>query len=112
MSLAPQTRRSFLKEAAVAAGGVAVASAMAGVATQALAEGSTDPNGLPESWDIETDVVVMGYGYSAIASAISAAVEGSQVQVFEKAPEEEAGGNSSVCCGYFNLVSGEGAFDY
>ncbi len=111
-SATQQTRRGFLKGAALAAGSVAVASASMGVATQALAEGSADPNGLPEAWDIETDVVVMGYGYSAIASAISAAVEGSQVQVFEKAPEAEAGGNSSVCCGYFNLVSGDGAFEY
>lgn len=110
------SRRSFLKGAAAA--GVAATAAAAGLTATANAVESAatstaaDPNAIPESWDIETDVVVMGYGYSAMASAISAAVEGSKVQMFEKAPEEEAGGNSSVCCGYFNLVSGEGSFDY
>jgi hypothetical protein len=114
MDMAKTTRRSFVKGAAgMAAAGLAAAglgSAAAHASEASAAEG--DPNALPASWDIETDVVVMGYGYAAMASAISAAVEGSSVQVFEKAPEEEAGGNSSVCCGYFNLVSGSGSFDY
>lgn len=106
------SRRAFLKGAATAgiAAGVMGASAALADETAGVVEGS--PNAVPESWDVETDVVVVGYGYAAQASAISAAVEGSKVQVFEKAPEAEAGGNSSVCCGFFNLVSGDGSFDY
>lgn len=108
MGTTSTTRRSFIAGAATVATGLAACAATA----QAHEAGCTSPNALPESWDVETDVVVMGYGYAAMASAISAAVEGSQVQVFEKAPEAEAGGNSAVCCGYFNLVSGDGSFEY
>ncbi|MBS5450901.1 MAG: FAD-binding protein [Coriobacteriia bacterium] len=105
------SRRSFI--AGAAAAGVAAATlATAPARASEAAPAAGDPNALPEAWDIETDVVVMGYGYAAQISAISAALEGSKVQVFEKAPEAEAGGNSAVCCGYFNLVSGEGSFDY
>lgn len=104
------TRRSFLKGAAAA--GAAVAGIAAGAASASATEAAASANAVPQAWDVETDVVVMGYGYAAQASAISAAVAGSKVQVFEKAPEEHAGGNSSVCCGFFNLVAGEGAFDY
>ena len=106
MSVSTTTsRRSFLKGATAG-----VAASALGMASVALAdEAAGDPNAAPETWDVETDVVVMGYGYAGQASAISAAVEGSKVQVFEKAPEEYAGGNSSVCCGYFNIVTGEGS---
>ncbi|MEE8717225.1 MAG: FAD-binding protein [Coriobacteriales bacterium] len=108
------TRRGFVTGAAVAAGAALAGQALGGRPARAQEKASTDgdPNAVPSSWDVETDVVVMGYGYSAMASAISAAVEGSRVQVFEKAPEQYAGGNSSVCCGYFNLVSGSGSLDY
>lgn len=98
------TRRTFLKGAAAAAVGAGALAAAAHADEGAAA--------VPQNWDVETDVVVMGYGFAGQASAISAAVEGSRVQVFEKAPEEYAGGNSSVCCGYFNIVTGEGSFDY
>ena len=105
------SRRSFLKGAATAGIAAGVMGASVALADEA-APASADPNGIPETWDIETDVVVMGYGYAGQASAISAAVEGSKVQVFEKAPQEYAGGNSAVCCGYFNIVTGEGSFEY
>ena len=94
MSVSTTTsRRSFLKGA-----GAGVAASALGIASAAIAdEAAGGPNAAPEAWDVETDVVVMGYGYAGQASAISAAVEGSKVQVFEKAPEEYAGGNSSAC---------------
>lgn len=112
--MAATTRRAFVGAAAGVVAGVAGAAgvALASQAESPKADAAGGPNAIPETWDVETDVVVMGYGYAAMASAISAAVEGSSVQVFEKAPEEEAGGNSAVCCGYFNLVSGSGSFDY
>lgn len=104
------SRRSFVKGATAA--GMSMAAALAAATNVAFAETPAHINDLPESWDIETDVVVMGFGFAGEASAISAAAAGSQVQVFEKAPKEHAGGNSAVCCGYIQLASGEGAADY
>ncbi|WP_080800745.1 FAD-binding protein [Arabiibacter massiliensis] len=106
-------RRDFLKGAAVIAAGAA-AMGMAGCSTggaDAAADAATSGKRAcePEAWDAETDVVVMGYGFAGEASAISAAAEGSQVIVFEKAPEEHAGGNSAVSCGFLNICSGDGA---
>lgn len=50
-------------------------------------------------WDEETDVVVMGFGGSGAATAIGAAEAGAEVMVFEKAPEGQEGGNTSVSGG-------------
>ena len=107
---ATPSRRSFVKGATAA--GMSLAAALGASATAAMAASDPTANAVPESWDIETDVVVMGYGFAGEASAISAAAEGCQVQVFEKAPEEHAGGNSAVCCGFIQLASGPGAVDY
>lgn len=109
------SRRAFLASAAVtgaAAAAAATAAQLTAHASEPTPAAGAGPNAVPESWDLETDVVVMGYGYAAMSGAISAALEGSQVQVFEKAPEEDAGGNSAVCCGYFNIVSGSGSYEY
>lgn len=100
------SRRSFVKSATAA--GMSLAAALGASASLAMADSNPTANAIPESWDIETDVVVMGYGFAGEASAISAA----SVQVFEKAPEEHAGGNSAVCCGFIQLASGPGAVDY
>lgn len=50
-------------------------------------------------WDEETDVVVMGFGGAGGTAAIGAADEGVDVMVFEKAPEGQEGGNTSVSGG-------------
>lgn len=102
-------RRDFLKGAAVAAAGAAVMG-MAGCSEAGSASAAAGKRAVePEAWDAETDVVVMGYGFAGQAAAISAAAAGSQVVIFEKAPEEHAGGNSAVCCGFLNICSGDGA---
>lgn len=105
-------RRAFLKGSVVIAAGATV-TGLAACSSDNTPASATDASGKrevePEKWDSETDVVVMGYGYAGQASAISAAVEGSKVIIFEKAPEEHAGGNSSVCCGFLNICSGDGA---
>jgi succinate dehydrogenase/fumarate reductase flavoprotein subunit len=49
---------------------------------------------LPESWDEETDVVVIGCGYAGAVAAITAVDEGSRVIVLEKMPDP---GGISVC---------------
>ncbi len=59
------------------------------------------PNSLttvvPSSWDYTADVVVVGMGFAALATAITASDLGANVIILEKAPQEHAGGNSRVC---------------
>ncbi|MBR2835138.1 MAG: FAD-binding protein [Coriobacteriales bacterium] len=69
----------------------------------------------PETWDIEADIVVVGFGGSGASAAIAAADGGSKVVVLEKAPESDAGGNFSVCGGSGVLANPENpqmAFDF
>lgn len=75
-------RRSFLKGAAAGVAGLAAASVMP---TLAVAEG--------ESWDVETEVLVVGAGGAGLSAAAEAAAEGAKVLVYEKAAK--AGGTTS-----------------
>lgn len=84
------SRRGFL--ASVAAGGAAaalpsLAHAQDGTPTAAgtPAAGSLVETSLPESWDHETDVVVVGTGGAAFAAAVTAAQNGASVIIVEKA---------------------------
>ncbi|MBI4332005.1 MAG: FAD-binding protein [Chloroflexi bacterium] len=52
---------------------------------------------VPEKWDIETDVVVVGYGGAGATAAITASNCGAQVTVLEKMPS--GGGNTRVSGG-------------
>ena len=56
--------------------------------------------GLPSS----TDVIVVGAGNAAFCAALAAAEHGVSVLVLERAPEEEAGGNSRFTAGAFRCV--------
>ena len=47
-------------------------------------------------WGMEADVVVLGTGAGGLTTAIHAAKEGCSVLVFEKAPEDDQGGNTRV----------------
>lgn len=89
------TRRGFV------AGAAATGAAMAMVqAQQALAEPAT---GIPETWDYETDILVIGYGGAGLWCALTAKDEGeSDVLILEKAPFR-GGGNSSYNMGSFCL---------
>jgi tricarballylate dehydrogenase len=51
-----------------------------------------------------TDVVVVGAGNAAFCAALAAAEHGVSVLVLERAPEEEAGGNSRFTAGAFRCV--------
>jgi tricarballylate dehydrogenase len=55
---------------------------------------------LPES----VDVVVVGAGNAAFCAALAAAEHGVSVLVLERAPEDEAGGNSRFTAGAFRCV--------
>ena len=55
-------------------------------------------------WDAEYDVIVVGLGAAGAAAAITAAENGAQVLVLEKAPEGHAGGNSAVCMQWAAMV--------
>src|SRR3974377_205683 len=50
------------------------------------------------------EVVVVGGGNAAFCAALAAAEQGVSVLVLERAPEEEAGGNSRFTAGAFRCV--------
>ena len=66
--------------------------------------------GLPEKWDLEYDVVVVGYGSAGTAAAVSAHDQGAKVVVMEKMPE--GGGNSRVCGGNIIIPKGKEFLEY
>jgi len=47
------------------------------------------------------DVVVVGAGNAALCAALAAAEQGVSVLILERAPENEAGGNSRFTAGAF-----------
>ncbi|HEY1745816.1 MAG TPA: FAD-dependent tricarballylate dehydrogenase TcuA [Xanthobacteraceae bacterium] len=53
---------------------------------------------------LSTDVVIVGAGNAALCAALAAAEHGVSVVVLERAPEEEAGGNSRFTAGAFRCV--------
>ena len=68
---------------------------------------------LPEKWDKEADVVVVGFGGAGAAAAITAHDLGARVLMLEKAPEGEAGGNTKVAGqGYLQVDDVEKAISY
>jgi succinate dehydrogenase/fumarate reductase flavoprotein subunit len=68
---------------------------------------------LPERWDQEADVVVVGFGGAGAAAAITAHDLGAKVLMLEKAPEGEEGGNTRVAGqGYLQLYDVPKAITY
>jgi succinate dehydrogenase/fumarate reductase flavoprotein subunit len=51
---------------------------------------------MPLSWDVEADVVVVGFGAAGVAAAVTAHDLGAKVIILEKAPEGQHGGNTRV----------------
>ncbi|MGH7062380.1 MAG: FAD-dependent oxidoreductase, partial [Stellaceae bacterium] len=67
----------------------------------------------PQQWDVEADVVVVGFGAAGVAAAVTAHDLGAEVVILEKAPEGEHGGNTRVAGqGYLNTSSAEDAAAY
>jgi len=90
------SRRNFIKTTAAGAG----AAALAGLSPR-----SARAAGLPEKWDKETDVVIVGCGGAGTTAAITAHDAGASVIIVEKAPE--GGGNSRIGGGQFSYSTPE-----
>jgi succinate dehydrogenase/fumarate reductase flavoprotein subunit len=64
-------------------------------------------------WDVEADVVVVGFGAAGVAALVTAHDLGAEVVIIEKAPEGEHGGNTRVAGqGYLNTSSAADAAAY
>lgn len=87
-------RRSFL----VAGGSAAALAGVAG-SGRAHADEGTAAFWLPEAWDHECEVCVVGFGAAGVSAALAASYAGADVLVLEVAPQELRGGNSGVCGG-------------
>lgn len=71
------------------------------------------PTTLPASWDEEADIVVVGFGAAGFAASVTACELGADVLILEKAPEDEAGGNTKVAGqGYLNTSDPDKAAAY
>jgi succinate dehydrogenase/fumarate reductase flavoprotein subunit len=68
---------------------------------------------VPHVWDVDADVVVVGFGAAGFAAAVTAHDLGAKVVMLEKAPEGEEGGNTRVAGqGYLNISEPEKAASY
>jgi hypothetical protein len=77
------SRRDFFKGLGIAAAGTA-AVGLVGCGTGNEPIGNNGAVGLPDTWDYETDVVVVGYGGAGAITAINAADNGAEVIIIEK----------------------------
>src|ERR1700726_2931547 len=68
---------------------------------------------VPQEWDVEADVLVVGFGAAGVAASVTADDLGAKVVILEKAPEGQEGGNTRVAGqGYLNTSSVEPAIAY
>ncbi|MFH1604639.1 MAG: FAD-dependent oxidoreductase, partial [Pseudomonadota bacterium] len=66
-----------------------------------------------QAWDVEADVVVVGFGGAGAAAAMEAQDAGAEVVILEKAPRDLPGGNTGCCAGYMLVPSSiSGGVDY
>lgn len=102
-------RRSFLKGLAVSAVGAAGVGALSSCAPKtADAAGSGDFSFADTvSWDGQYDVVVVGFGAAGAVAAKTAADEGAEVLLLDKAPLGHEGGNSRYCGQLFMYGNGD-----
>ncbi|MGD0627187.1 MAG: FAD-dependent oxidoreductase [Thermodesulfobacteriota bacterium] len=94
------TRRQFFKDTAVVVGAGAAATAGFGSLTATPAAGAV----VPENWDKEADVIVVGSGPTGLPAAIAAVENGVSVIVLEQG--KEVGGCGVITAGLLNLQGG------
>lgn len=66
--------------------------------------------GRPEKWDMEYDIVVVGWGAAGTAAAVTAHDLGAKVLILEKMPD--GGGNTRVCGGNIIIPKGKEFLEY
>src|SRR5271163_4969151 len=72
-----------------------------------------DQPSVPHDWNVEADVVVVGFGAAGVAASVAAHELGAKVVILEKAPEGQEGGNTRVAGqGYLNTSSADQAAAY
>ena len=90
------SRRDFVK------GAIAGTAAVAGGAMLPTFAGQTAlAAAMPEKWDKEAEVVVVGYGGAGMAAAITAKDAGATVLVLEKQAQDAHTPNTRMCAGVF-----------
>jgi succinate dehydrogenase/fumarate reductase flavoprotein subunit len=99
------SRRGFLAGAAIAGLGT-LAACSTGADGAAAGSGGTLP-GVPEKWDQEADIVIIGIGCAGIAAAVEASNQGATSIILEKMPEDTAGGDSTCFGGAFSVYQAE-----
>jgi len=111
------SRRKFLKDATIVTMGGLAAGVMVGCAptsTETPVPAPTCPPAdpcptpepltiLPETWDKEADIVIVGFGGAGAAAAIEAANTGAKVTILERM---KAGGGSTAICGGLIYMGG------
>ena len=65
---------------------------------------------VPEKWDMEYDVVVVGWGSAGTAAAVTAHDQGAKVLILEKMAN--GGGNTCVCGGNIIIPKGKEFIEY
>lgn len=95
-------RRDFLKTSLT--GAVAGFTLPAAFSASAAQANST----LPKKWDLEADVVVLGFGGAGATTAIVAAQNGASVVVLEKNPEDAHISNTRMSGGIFHCPFKDG----
>lgn len=65
---------------------------------------------LPEKWDLEYDVVVVGWGAAGTTAAVTAHDQKAKVLILEKM--NQGGGNSSICGGNIVIPKGKEFIEY
>jgi len=91
------SRRSFIKGSAMGAAGV-----LAGSMLSSGAKAQQVDSRIPDKWDYEADVVVLGLGGAGASAAIEAYDNGAKVIVLEKQPEGRHFSNTRMSGGVFH----------
>jgi succinate dehydrogenase/fumarate reductase flavoprotein subunit len=94
------TRRQFLKNTAVIAGSGVVAAGAIGAINSPSAKAAT----VPEKWDMEADVIVVGSGPTGLPASIAAVENGASVIVLEQL--KEVGGCGVINGGILSIGGG------
>ena len=88
------SRRDFIKQTAASTGAVALVGLTAG---ETRAQGA-----VPAKWDIEADVLVLGFGGAGACAGIEAHDAGAKVVILEKQPKETHYSNTRMAGGIFH----------